>query len=200
MRRIRLRPQLRRACLSGRQGFTLIEGILVIAIFGVVSGVSVPMYMRYQQRNNVSLTAENATEGINRACILSQLGEGDSGWGYSVTNGILFKGNSYAVRDTSFDETYPVFSGVAASGPGEIAFHKMTCDPVGAGSITFEAGGMTTTIVVQSGGTVVRSNDKLTICHKPLVHGGNTLSISDNAWPAHHNHGDTLGPCSDDDD
>lgn len=183
-----------------RTGFTLIEGLLVIAIFGVVTGVSIPMYLRYQQRNDISLAAENATEGINRACILSQLGEHDSGWGYSIEHGILFKGSSYATRDTSFDESYPIFAGVSASGPGEIAFRKLTCEPIAAGTITFQIGDAATEIVVLSGGTVVRAQDKLTICHKPLVHGGNTLSVSENAWPAHHNHGDTLGACDDEED
>ena len=178
-----------------RTGFTLIEGLLVITIFGVIGGVSMPMYYRYQQRNDISLAAENATEGINRACILSQLGEQDSGWGYSVTNGVLFKGASYAARDSAFDESYPVFSAVSTSGPGEIAFRKLTCEPVTAGTITFQIGGVATEVTVLSGGTVVRGNDKLTICHKPLVHGGNTLSVSENAWPAHYAHGDHLGAC-----
>ncbi len=182
-----------------RTGFTLIEGLLVITIFGVIGGVSMPMYYRYQQRNDMSLAAENATEAINRACILSQLGEQDSGWGYSVTDGILFKGASYALRDSSFDESYPVFSGVSVSGPSEIAFRKLTCEPITAGTITFQIGGVETEVTVLSGGTIVRSNDKLTICHKPLVHGGNTLSVSENAWPAHQAHGDQLGACDDDD-
>lgn len=182
-----------------KAGFTLIEGLLVISIFGVIGAVSIPMYLQYQQRNDISLAAENATEAISRACILSQLGEQDSGWGYSITNGVLYKGSSYASREESFDESYPVFSGVSVSGPAEIAFRKLTCEPIVAGTITFQIGGVSTQITVQSGGTVVRSKDKLTICHKPLVHGGNTISVSENAWPAHSAHGDYLGACGDDD-
>jgi hypothetical protein len=37
--------------------------------------------------------------------------------------------------------------------------------------------------------------DKVLICHKPDKNGGNTLSISSSAVPAHLAHGDTLGPC-----
>jgi prepilin-type N-terminal cleavage/methylation domain-containing protein len=178
-----------------KAGFTLIEGLLVISIFGVMGAVSIPMYLHYQQRNDISLAAENATEAINRACILSQLGEHDAGWGYSVTNGILYKGSSYASRDVSFDENYPVFSGVSVSGPTEIAFRKLTCEPITAGTVTFQIGDTSTAITVQSGGIIVRSRDKLTICHKPLVNGGNTLSVAENAWPAHSAHGDHLGAC-----
>jgi outer membrane biosynthesis protein TonB len=32
---------------------------------------------------------------------------------------------------------------------------------------------------------------KITICHK----GKNTITISENAWPAHYAHGDYKGPC-----
>ncbi len=181
-----------------KAGFTLIEGLLVISIFGIIGGVSIPMYFQYQQRNDISLAAENATEAINRACILSQLGEQDSGWGYSITNGVLYKGSSYASREVSFDESYPVFPGVSVSGPLEVAFQKLTCEPIAAGTITFTIGGISTKITVQSGGIVVRSQDKLTICHKPLVNGGNTISVSENAWPAHNAHGDHLGACDDD--
>jgi prepilin-type N-terminal cleavage/methylation domain-containing protein len=179
-----------------RAGFTIIELLLTIAILGVISGISIPTYIQYQQTNDISLAAENVTEGINRACILSQLGEQDSGWGYSIVNGVLFKGASYASRDASFDELYPVFERVSVSGPAEIAFQKLTCTPSVAGIIFFQIGNNTTEVLVQSGGTIVRANDKLTICHKPLVQGGKTLSVSENAWPAHHAHGDILGACS----
>ena len=43
-----------------------------------------------------------------------------------------------------------------------------------------------------SGNNDIENNKKVTVCHK----GKNTLSISENAQPAHLNHGDYLGKCS----
>jgi hypothetical protein len=43
----------------------------------------------------------------------------------------------------------------------------------------------------RNSGSPVEPPVKVTICHN-----GNTLSVSENAVPAHLAHGDTLGPCS----
>lgn len=41
------------------------------------------------------------------------------------------------------------------------------------------------------------TGDKVTICHKPLKKkGGNTITVSRSALPAHLGHGDYIGPCS----
>jgi len=42
-----------------------------------------------------------------------------------------------------------------------------------------------------------QKNKKIIICHYPPGNPGNaqTITISENAWPAHEAHGDTLGPC-----
>jgi len=41
------------------------------------------------------------------------------------------------------------------------------------------------------------TGDKVTICHKPLKKkGGNTITVSRSALPAHLGHGDYIGACS----
>jgi len=44
-------------------------------------------------------------------------------------------------------------------------------------------------------GDAPTNGEKVLICHKPDKKGGNTLSISSSAVPAHLGHGDKLGPC-----
>ena len=39
--------------------------------------------------------------------------------------------------------------------------------------------------------------EKVTMCHRPLVRDGRTISISCHAVEAHLSHGDTIGPCQD---
>jgi hypothetical protein len=46
-----------------------------------------------------------------------------------------------------------------------------------------------------NGDDVPADGGKVLICHKPDKKGGNTLSVSSSAVPAHLGHGDTLGPC-----
>lgn len=46
-------------------------------------------------------------------------------------------------------------------------------------------------------GTAQAKNEKITICHAPSGNPDNarTITISENAWPAHQAHGDSQGPC-----
>lgn len=181
-----------------RTGFTLVEGLLTIAIMGVITGVSVPMYRKYEERSCVQLAAENVAQAVGRARLLSQSVEGDSGWGYSVEHGVLFKGSSYANRDPTFDETYSIGDCAKLSGLSEVAFRKLTGEPVVAGTITVADGDASANIDVDDdSGSVSTDDDDLVICHYPPGNPTNkhTISVSDNAWPAHQKHGDTIGAC-----
>jgi len=48
-------------------------------------------------------------------------------------------------------------------------------------------------------GTAQAKNEKITICHVPPGNPDNahTITISENAWPAHQAHGDSQGECPD---
>lgn len=181
-----------------RAGFTLIEGLLTIAIMGVITGVSIPMYHKYEERSCVQLAAENIVQAMSRARMLSQSAEGDSGWGYSAEHGVLFKGASYAARNPVFDESYPVGDCADLSGLSEVAFKKLTGDPIVAGTIEIDNGDASADISVdEDTGSISTDDSELVICHYPPGHPGNmhTISASDNAWPAHQRHGDTIGAC-----
>ncbi len=39
-------------------------------------------------------------------------------------------------------------------------------------------------------------NDRISICHRVDAESHHTLTINDNAWPAHQDHGDVLGACT----
>ncbi|OGJ63798.1 hypothetical protein A3C37_01760 [Candidatus Peribacteria bacterium RIFCSPHIGHO2_02_FULL_53_20] len=193
---------LRRACLSGKQGFTLVEVMLTIAILSVITGVSIPMYRKYEERSCVQLAAENVAQGVSRARLLAQSAEGDSGWGYSAEHGVLFKGDSYATRDPDFDESYPVGDCAELTGLSEVAFYKLSGEPIVAGTIGVVNGEASANIDVDDdAGSVTIQDDEMTICHHPPGNPDNahTITVSDSAWQTHQqNHGDTLGACPND--
>lgn len=181
-----------------RPGFTFIEGLLTIAILGVITGVSIPMYRMYEERSCVQLATENVSQAVNRARFLSQSVERDSGWGFSAEHGVLFKGASYATRDPAFDESYPVGDCAEISGLSEVAFQKMTGNPIVAGSINIEDGHASATVTIDDdSGSVSVGEEDLVICHYPPgnPHNAHTISVADNAWPAHQAHGDMIGGC-----
>lgn len=183
-------------------GYSLIEVIMVMAIISVVTGMTVPLYRAYQIRSDLNIATEQATQGIGRARFLAQGGEENDSWGFYVPAGILFKGSSYAARDATYDETYPMPSTITFSGLTEVWYEKITGNPSATGAVTLTAltdDQRTVLISVETEAVAVVENDNLIICHRPSGNPENmsTMSISESAWPTHRdNHGgDTLGPC-----
>lgn len=104
------------------------EVLLSIAFFGVLMAMSVPVIESLQQKNTAVLAANIVEQQVRRAQILARNGAEDSDWGVKVQSGsvVLFSGSSYAARNTDYDESYAVSSGVAFSSSPEIVFSKFT--------------------------------------------------------------------------
>jgi Tfp pilus assembly major pilin PilA len=183
-----------------RSGFALIELLLVIGIIGAVTGMAVPIYRDYEIKNDLNLATEQVQQGLARARLLSQSGQNDSSWGFFIPSGTLYKGETYAARDASFDEIYSMPSTITTTGLSEVAYSKIGGMPDSTGAIVLTALNKeqrTIEITVESESVAVVQDDKLTICHYPPENPGNkhSLTLSESAWPAHRDHGDTLGPC-----
>ncbi len=181
----------------GRKGFTIIETLMVMGVMGVVSAIVAPLYHQYQLQNDLSVATEQVSQGLSRARLLAQTAQGDSGWGFFVPSGTLYKGTSYATRDVSSDEVYPMPSNIAMNGLYEVAYSKYTGAPSATGSITLDALDHSTHIVliqVQNQAVAVVQANNLTICHAPLTL-NQTMIISDAQWPGLQAKGDTLGAC-----
>ena len=173
------------------------EVILVVGVIGVVTGMAVPLYRDYQIRNDLNLATEQVTQGLARARLLSQSAQEDDGWGFYVPAGILFKGDSYEARETGFDETYPMPSTITPSGLFEVSYTRLEGEPSATGAITLTALNneqRTVYIRVETESVAIVEIEDLVICHTPPST-DHTMTISESAWPAHQNHGDTLGPC-----
>lgn len=180
-----------------RRGFALLEVIMVISLLGAIAGVGVPLYRDYQIRNDLNLATEQVTQGLARARLLSQAAQNDDNWGFYAPAGVLYKGDSYADRDTAFDETYPMPSTIGIQGLMEVNYGKIGGMPDAVGDIrltTINDDTRNILIQVKTESIAVVTEDRFTICHNP-GEGQNTLSIPDNAWPAHQAHGDAFGAC-----
>lgn len=174
----------------------------MIGVIGAVTGMAVPLYRDYQIRNDLNLATEQVTQGLARARLLAQSAQDDDGWGFYVPAGVLYKGASYADRDTNHDEVYPMPSTITTTGLYEVAYSKLKGQPSSTGAITLTAINQeqrTVFITVSMDAVAIVENDTLTICHYPPGNPGNghTLTIPESSWPIHRdNHGDTLGPCA----
>jgi prepilin-type N-terminal cleavage/methylation domain-containing protein len=124
--------------MTQQRGFTLIELLLSVAIISIIAGISLPVYVSFQTRNELATTTSAVVEMLRRAQNYARAGMNDSQWGVAVTasSATLFKGSSYASRDTSHDEVLTLSGSLSASGLGEVVFAKLTGMPSTTGSIT----------------------------------------------------------------
>lgn len=117
-------------------GFTLLEVLMSVAIVGMLVGLSLPFYQSFQNRNDLAIAAEGIAGMLRRAQVYSRGMNGDSQWGVHVETGsaTLFKGASYAGRDTAYDETSSIPSSFTVSAT-DVRFSKMLGVPTATGTV-----------------------------------------------------------------
>lgn len=129
-----------------KQGFTLVEALLAVAIIAAMAGISTPLLSGFVARNDLDLATQNIIRSLRRAQTYARSGAGDSQWGVAILSdkAVLFKGASYATRDANFDEN-TLLTNITPSGLNEVAFSKLTAMPTTSGAATFTANGTTNT-------------------------------------------------------
>lgn len=138
-------------------GFTLLEMVLVIAIIGILSGITLPSYNKFQNSNNLELATMELVQALRRAQLLSLASSRDSNWGVRLSSGqiTIFKGNSYLTRDVKYDEQNSIVSIIGISGLQEIVFNKFSGTPQSTGTINFSINANTNkTITINSRGVI----------------------------------------------
>ena len=143
--------------VTNTRGFTLIEVLLSVVLIAFITGVSVPIYRSYLVKNNLDTATMIFVQSLRRAQGLSQAGEGDTTWGVNIETGLItvFKGASYAARDTTYDETFTIADSIGISGVQEIVFSKMYGEPQTTGSVTLSSDmGHSKTITINGKGFI----------------------------------------------
>ena len=136
------------------KGFTLLELLLSIALISVLAGFSLPVYRTLIKKNDLDIAANSIVASLRRAQILSQAVDGDITWGVKVQSGsiVVFKGASYATRDTAYDEIFDVPTSIGIGGTGEYVFAKMTGLPQSTGTTTLTSESDTRTVSINAKG------------------------------------------------
>lgn len=122
------------------KGFTAVETLLTLGIIAITTGVSVPLFRTYQLRSDLDTAVEQAKHALERAQVLARAGQNDSMWGYAASEGVLFQGEAFAIREPASDEFYVVPGTVHVSGLPEVVFQRVSGEPMTIGEIVYEAG------------------------------------------------------------
>ena len=122
----------------GSAGFTLVEVLVSVAIMGLLSGLSLPVYESFVRRNDVDLASQNLVMFMRRAETYARAVNFDSAWSVEIQSSsvTLFRGTVFASRNTAYDETFSLPGSITPSGLSEVQFAKFSAAPNASGTVT----------------------------------------------------------------
>ena len=138
-------------------GFTLVEMLLSVAIITLIVAVGTPVYETFVRRNDLDITTQTVAGMLRRAEVYARAVSGDSVWSVEFQSGTvtLFKGATFAGRDTGFDEAVSVPDSMSLSGLTEVQFAKLSGAPNTTGTLTLTStANATRTITLNAKGMV----------------------------------------------
>ncbi len=144
--------------LDWQSGFTLIELLMVISLIMIIGSFSVVIFTRFLTQNAVANTQDQVIGELRKAQLYSMMGRQNSGWGvsFAANTVTLFKGSTYATRNSALDEQFSVNPNISITGFSEIDFAKVTGTPSATATYTIVGNDATKTFTVNSQGVVSR--------------------------------------------
>jgi hypothetical protein len=96
-------------------------------MISILAGLSLPFYNNLMAKNAIAVSRQAVSRSFHRAQYLSRAVDGDSTWGIKLLDGqiVVFRGATYAGRNTAYDEVTNLSSGVTFTGNTEIVFSKL---------------------------------------------------------------------------
>lgn len=137
-------------------GFTLMEMLLVIAILTIVLAIGTPVYMSLSNTNQLDVATNILAQDLYQAQVNSRAQAEDSQWGVAVQDQAitLFKGSSYAARDSGRDVVYQLPSSIHLSGTNQVVYSQLYGLPTAGGSFGLTDANGSRTVTVNNKGMV----------------------------------------------
>ena len=130
-------------------GVTFIELLMAIGILVILIGISVPVFIFFQKGLELNNSAEEIINLLRIARNKTLASEGNSQYGVyfdstiSPHQSVLFKGDNFALRDSSFDEVYKLPTSIEIyqinlGGGNEVVFDRVTGNTSQPGDISLK--------------------------------------------------------------
>ncbi|MBI1838960.1 MAG: prepilin-type N-terminal cleavage/methylation domain-containing protein [Candidatus Colwellbacteria bacterium] len=138
-------------------GFSLIELLVVVAIFAVISSLGLAIGLNFY-RGYVLNSERNIFVSIltkTRSKAVSNINQSPEGVFINSGNYTIFQGSSYASRNQAYDEVISINPSVTPSGLGEIVFGQLSGSLLTpSGDVNFTNGQRSVTVSVNDEGRI----------------------------------------------
>jgi prepilin-type N-terminal cleavage/methylation domain-containing protein len=113
-----------------KNGFTLIELIIVVALIIMFSALTLPVGFNFYQKSTLKDQAKTLENSLRMAQAMAMSGRGESNAGVIIEEGqyTVFEGDSYEDRPANITIPFPI--ALSATGPTEVVFEKITGLPI----------------------------------------------------------------------
>jgi len=141
---------------NSSEGFTLIEILISLGIFGFITGlglfVSLDFYKSYTLNSERILLVSLLVNARNYS--ITNINESRHGIYLKTDEYVIFQGDSYASRNPIYDESFKVNSLITNTGLTEILFDQLTGQPNVTGNIMLSNGVKSSIIFIQNEGRI----------------------------------------------
>lgn len=140
-----------------RSAFTIIELLISIAVFVIITASAIPAYQSFSKENSLIEAMSIVVSALAKAEALSRAVSSNTGWGIVIQTSsvVIFNGSLFASSTPTLRQTIPLPSGVIVSGSSSFVFTKFYGVPQATGAITLSVSGAgTSTITVNAKGLI----------------------------------------------
>ncbi len=139
-------------------GFTIIELLLVMAVFAIAAATTLPFLGSFQEQETIDAVTANISRNLRTAQQMAMAGEHDSSWGVRFGHGTytIYAGKSYDSRQPALDRRHAFPLAFTFSGPDEVNFAEGTGETTtGSGVLLIGTpGGLLSSISINMAGAV----------------------------------------------
>jgi prepilin-type N-terminal cleavage/methylation domain-containing protein len=138
------------------KGITIIELLLVIAIFGILAASTTPFLSSFLIRNNWHVTVDRVASEIYKAQGYAMSGKvinGSDVWGVCIT-GSVFRMFNGTCATPNYREDFTIPNQIMVSGITSVTFDGLRGGPSSVSTITVNAGLGSNTVTINGAGMV----------------------------------------------
>ena len=124
--------------MKARSGFTVFEIIMVLVIFIILIGVSLPFYSYFQSFSAAESAKQEVLEIFRLTQTKALAGENNTNHGihYNNTQWTTYQGNDYASRVQIYDQTFDLPNNLSFANWGDLNFQINTGLPSSTNAIS----------------------------------------------------------------